>query len=83
MQLVHEAKGAIPRERMLRLPQVEATVGLKRSTIYELMKRGAFPRSVKLSQRCVVWPESRVLQFVQDRIAASDALGLASAEAQQ
>jgi len=71
MQLVHSAAPAVPRDRLIRLPEVETATGLKRSTIYLLMKRGEFPSAVRLTARCVAWPESRVLQFVQQRIAAS------------
>ena len=76
VQLVHESKTVIPRDRLLRLPDVEALSGLKKSTIYLLMKRGEFPRSVQVTPRCVAWPESRVLAFVQARIASSDATPL-------
>jgi len=68
MQLVHTAAPAVRRDRLLRLPEVEATTGLRKSSIYLLMKRGQFPRCVQLTARCVAWPESAVLQFVQDRI---------------
>lgn len=73
MQLVSETKPQVRRDRFLRLAEVESTTGLKKSTIYLLMKRGEFPKCVQLTPRCVAWPESRVLQFVQDRIAAADA----------
>lgn len=73
MQLVSETKPQVRRDRFLRLAEVESVTGLKKSTIYLLMKRGEFPKCVQLTPRCVAWPESRVLQFVQDRIAASDA----------
>lgn len=44
-------------------------------TIYLLMKRRAFVPCVQVTARCVAWPESRVLQWVQDRIAAADKQG--------
>ncbi|MFN3812613.1 MAG: helix-turn-helix transcriptional regulator [Roseateles asaccharophilus] len=68
MQLVHTAAPAVRRDRLVRLGEVEAMTGLRKSSIYLLMKRGQFPRSVQLTARCVAWPESAVLQFVQDRI---------------
>ena len=72
MNLVSETRPQIRRDRLLRLPEVEAATGLKKSSVYLLMKRGEFPRCVQLTARCVAWPESRVLQFVQDRISAAD-----------
>lgn len=73
MQLVSETRPQVKRDRLLRLPEVEAITGLKKSTIYLLMKRGEFPRCVQVTPRCVAWPESAVLQFVQDRIATAGA----------
>jgi len=75
VQLVSETRPQVRRDRLLRLPDVEAATGLKKSTIYLLMKRGEFPRCVQVTPRCVAWPESRVLQFVQDRIADADKQG--------
>ena len=75
MQLVNETRPQVRRDRLLRLPEVEAATGLKKSSVYLLMKRGEFPRCVQLTARCVAWPESRVLQFVQDRISAADKAG--------
>lgn len=69
MQLVHQSRPAVPRDRLMRLPEVEAIVGFKKSTIYELMRAGKFPRSVRLNARTVCWPESAVLTWVQERIA--------------
>ena len=69
MQVVHTAKTAVPRDRLLRLPDVEAVTGCKKSTIYSLMKAGKFPRCVRITARMAAWPESAVLTWVQARIA--------------
>ena len=71
-QLVHSVRPVVQRDRLLRLPDVEAVTGLKKSMIYLLMKRREFVPCVQLTTRCVAWPESRVLQWVQDRIAQVD-----------
>lgn len=70
MHLVSETRPQVKRDRLLRLPEVEALTGLKKSTLYLLMKRvpAEFPRCVQVTPRCVAWPESAVLQWVQDRI---------------
>lgn len=59
-------------ERLLRLPEVEAMTGLRKSSIYEMMGRTppAFPHAVKLSRRAVCWPLSAVQQFISERIKA-------------
>lgn len=71
VHLVHSAKPVVPRDRLLRLAEVESMVGAKRSTIYQLMKEGKFPKQITVSRRFAAWPESAVLQWVQDRIAGA------------
>lgn len=57
-------------ERLLRLPEVESMVGLRKSSIYDAMKRGEFPSPVKLSRRAVCWPASAIDAWIADRIKA-------------
>jgi tRNA(fMet)-specific endonuclease VapC len=45
---------------ILRLKSVMSRTGLSRSTIYDLMSRGEFPRPVKLTGKAVAWPESAI-----------------------
>ena len=73
MQVVHQSRPVVPRDRLIRLPDVEGATGCKKSTIYELMKAGRFPKPVRLSARHVAWSEAAVLQWVQDRIAEAQA----------
>lgn len=49
---------------------VEELTGLSRSTIYDLMSRGQFPRPVKLTGRAVAWPESKIIEWLESRPAA-------------
>lgn len=77
VQLVSETKPQVRRDRLLRLPEVEVATGCKKSTIYLLMKQRKFPSCVSITNRMVAWPESAILQWVQDRIT----LGVAVAEA--
>jgi len=69
MQVVHTARPVVPRDRLLRLPDVEAATGCKKSTIYKLMKEGKFPSCVRITARMAAWSESAVLAWVQARIA--------------
>ncbi len=57
-------------ERLIRLPEVEARVGLKKSSIYEMLNRTppAFPRPLKLSRRAVCWPASAIDAWITERI---------------
>lgn len=77
MQVVHQARPVVPRDRLIRLPEVERLTGCKKSTIYQMMKEGRFIKPIRYSARMVVWPESAVLQFIQDQInqAASNVKG--------
>lgn len=57
--------------RLLRLPDVEQRVGLRRSMIHRLEQRGEFPKRVRISARAAGWVESEVTDFIRARIAAS------------
>ena len=46
--------------RLLRLPEVMARVGLKRSSIYQRMSEGRFPKSRSLGPKCAVWVEVEI-----------------------
>jgi len=54
-------------ERILRRPAVENITGLGRSTIYDWMAKGDFPKSVKLGARLVGWRESDVTAWLESR----------------
>lgn len=71
MQLVSDTRPQVKRDRLLRLPEVESVTGLKKSTIYSLMKAGKFVNPVRISKRCTAWPEGAVLSWVQTQIATS------------
>ena len=72
LHLATHTRTQVRRDRLLKLSEVEAVAGIRKSTIYSLMKEGRFPKSVQVTARCVVWPESRVLQWVQEQIARAD-----------
>lgn len=60
-----------PIDRLLRLPEVESLVGLRKSAIYAGMKAGDFPPCIKLGPRAAAWPESDIQAWIQTRIRAS------------
>jgi prophage regulatory protein len=57
--------------RILRRRQVEALTGLKRSTIYEHMSAGTFPKPIRLGLRSVGWLAHEVEGWIAARIADS------------
>lgn len=56
-------------QRLLRLPEVIAILGLSRSTIYSHIKTGHLPKPIHLSVRTVAWPSSEVESVINARIA--------------
>lgn len=54
-----------PPARLLRLPEVMARVGLKRSAIYQRMSEGRFPKSRSLGPKCAVWIEAEIDDWVK------------------
>lgn len=54
-------------QRILRRPIVEAQTGLSRSTIYDWMKLGTFPKPVALGARLVGWRESDIETWLEAR----------------
>lgn len=69
MMQTDPSKTAHP-ERLLRLPDVEALTGLKKSSIYDAMKRGEFPSALKLSRRAVCWNSGAIDRWISERIKA-------------
>ena len=77
MQATHPGNIDLPRvhrERLLRLTEVEQTVGIKKSAIYAKLRETppAFPLPVKLSRRAVAWPESQVQAWIQSQIEGAE-----------
>lgn len=68
LHLAHSTRPVVPRDRLLRLPDVENTTGLRKSSIYAMAKAGTFPKPINISRRMSAWSESAVLSWVQDRI---------------
>lgn len=54
-------------QKHLRRRAVEEITGLSRSTIYDMMSKGLFPRPVKLTGKAVGWPESAVSDWLNSR----------------
>jgi prophage regulatory protein len=53
---------------ILRRKQVELRTGLSRSTIYQYIKDGVFPKPVPLGPRAVGWLESDVSEWIAGRV---------------
>ena len=60
-------------ERLLKLAEVMEITALGRASIFSLVKKGTFPRPIKLTKRATAWPASEIQQWIRDRIAARNA----------
>jgi prophage regulatory protein len=58
--------------RILRERDVKHLTGLSRVTRWRLEKVDRFPHRVQLTQRCVGWPESEVLEWLNERVQARE-----------
>jgi prophage regulatory protein len=59
--------------RFIRRQAVEELTGLAKSTIYQMMREGRFPRAVKLGGRAVAWPECEIHNWLEEKIAEREA----------
>lgn len=55
---------------ILRLPEVMARTGLRKSSIYNAIKAGQFPSHVALGLRAVGWRSSEIDAWIQSRASA-------------
>jgi len=63
-------------QRMLRRKEVELATGLPRSTIYERMAAGKFPRPVfPDGARSARWLEAEIIAWQDQQVAARDGKG--------
>jgi prophage regulatory protein len=59
-------------QKFLRRSEVEKITGLPRSSIYERMAAGHFPKPVPLGGRSVAWLEAEIIDWQKKRIADRD-----------
>jgi prophage regulatory protein len=55
-------------QRFLRLAEVRQRVPYSRSTIYQLIAQGRFPKPVSLGARAVAWLESEIDAWIEARV---------------
>ena len=52
----------------MRLPEVLRCTGLSRSTLYDKVSKGHFPKQIPLGANIVAWRESEVLAWMRNPI---------------
>ena len=65
------APSAPPLRRTIKKPELRQMVPLADSTIWEMERRGEFPRRFYLTSKCVVWDLEEVEAWLTERRAAS------------
>jgi prophage regulatory protein len=50
---------------VLSLPQVCQATSLSRSTIYDMMAKGLFPKSFRISPRRIVWRRATIEEWIE------------------
>jgi prophage regulatory protein len=60
-------RNALPFRRTIRRQELRLIVPLAETTIYEMERRGEFPRRFNLTPRCVVWDLAEVEAWIEQR----------------
>jgi len=71
-----QPKTSLPFRRAVRRAELREIVPLADTTIYEMERRGEFPRRFNLTARCVVWDLAEVQAWLAARRQASDSAQL-------
>jgi len=58
-------------QKLIRLPEVKATTGLSKSSIYARISEGTFPKQIPLGPRLVVWVESDIQNWIAEQVLAA------------
>ena len=59
------------RDPILRIAEVEKELGLKKSSIYQLVKKGDLKPPIKITDRASGWPLSWIIEYKNKRIQLS------------
>jgi len=70
------AMNPLPFRRTIRRTELRQIVPLADTTIYDMERRGEFPRRFNLTARCVVWDLTEVEAWLNARRQASDSAQL-------
>lgn len=70
MNIRHRVAGV---NKVIRLPELEAMTGRKRSSVYEDVANGRMPRQIKIGPRAVGWLRCDIESWLASRIAERDA----------
>ncbi|ESQ97688.1 transcriptional regulator [Stutzerimonas chloritidismutans AW-1] len=60
-------RSPLPFRRTIRRHELRQIIPLSETTIYEMERRGEFPRRFNLTPRCVVWDLAEVEAWIEER----------------
>ena len=60
-------RSPLPFRRTIRRHELRQIIPLSETTIYEMERRGDFPRRFNLTPRCVVWDLAEVEAWIEER----------------
>lgn len=60
-------RSPLPFRRTIRRHELRQIIPLAETTIYEMERRGEFPRRFNLTPRCVVWDLAEVEAWIEQR----------------
>jgi prophage regulatory protein len=66
--------GVLPFRRTIRRHELRQIVPLAETTIYDMERRGEFPRRFNLTPRCVVWDLAEIEAWIEERKQAPRAI---------
>jgi prophage regulatory protein len=58
-------------KKFIKLASVISMTGLSKSSIYAMMKKGEFPKSVTIGSRAVAWVEAEIQKWIEEKISFS------------
>ena len=64
----------ISTQRIVRLPEVMLRTGLSRSSIYNFLSEGTFPKRIKLGQRSMGFIEADINVWISSKCAAATSI---------
>ena len=57
-----------PKNELMKVDEVMATVRYSRPSIYRLMSEGKFPKPIRLGGRSVFWVRAHIDEYIQNAI---------------
>jgi prophage regulatory protein len=54
--------------RIIRIAEVSVRTGLSTGSIYKQIRRGVFPRGIKLTERATGWDEDAVQLWIDEKL---------------